>query len=83
MFITIFILIINMGSSVNTNLQFDTKENCEKAKTELYKDTHLRSSCVEMNVKKKTYRCKNGIERVGNGAGLSYPAIKEMLCEEE
>lgn len=83
-----FILVILMAGghgnySVNTDLRFETKEQCETAKIELYKDTKIHSTCVEMPLKQKKMRCEVAIQKVGNGLGTMLPALKEIYCTEE
>jgi len=83
-----FILVILMSGvqgsySVNTDLRFETKEQCETAKVELYKGTKIRSTCVEMPLKQKKMRCEVAIQKVGNGLGTMLPALKEIYCTEE
>ena len=83
-----FILVILMAGghgnySVNTDLRFETKEQCETAKIELYNDTKIRSTCVEMPLKQKKMRCEVAIQKVGNGLGTMLPALKEIYCTEE
>ena len=83
-----FILVILMAGghgnySVNTDLRFETKEQCETAKIELYKDAKIRSTCVEMPLKQKKMRCEVAIQKVGNGLGTMLPALKEIYCTEE
>ena len=83
-----FVLVILMAGghgsySVNTDLRFETKEQCETAKVELYKGTKIRSTCVEMPLKQKKMRCDVAIQKVDNGLGVMLPALKEIYCTEE